>query len=386
MSQYDFGNLESPLSGADLIDTHLEPWRNALHTSHSGSSRPSYASAGMIWVNNSTTPYVVNYFDGSNDTPFMSVDPSTTGINFTSVDSVKANTSDGFQILGSNGDLVASMGLGTGGNRVSFFTDDVTSSWAGTASMQVLGANIPFSLYRYTTSGTGVGIDFMFERSDTTGGAPNNGDSISQMYASCKNTSGAWREAGRIYMQIIDDPGTTNVESRWVFRTSTVASGASTAFSIRPTGIDPGTDNDKTCGSSTYRWSVVYAGTGSINTSDEREKQDIEDILDDALIAVCDRIKWKKFRFKDAVSSKGAGARIHFGVIAQEVKAAFEAEGLDPFRYGVMCYDEWNEQPQILGDNGEVVQEAINAGNRYGIRYDELTSLYMAYLTHKITC
>lgn len=67
MTQSDFGNLESPLSGTALINTHLEPFRNALHTSHSGSSRPSYAQAGMIWLDTSTTPWLVKMFDGSDD-------------------------------------------------------------------------------------------------------------------------------------------------------------------------------------------------------------------------------------------------------------------------------------------------------------------------------
>lgn len=67
MSQYDFGDLESPLSGNALINTHLEPWRNALHSNHSGNSRPSYAAAGMIWVETDATPWNIWMFDGSDD-------------------------------------------------------------------------------------------------------------------------------------------------------------------------------------------------------------------------------------------------------------------------------------------------------------------------------
>lgn len=77
MSQYDFGNLESPVSGTELINTHLEPWRNALHSMHSGSSRPSYATAGMIWHNTTTNPWVVNVFDGADDIAIGTVDTTT---------------------------------------------------------------------------------------------------------------------------------------------------------------------------------------------------------------------------------------------------------------------------------------------------------------------
>ncbi len=67
MSQYDFGNLSSPLNGADFFDNKLEPWRNALHTNHSGSSRPSYAVAGMQWLDTTTNPWAIKWFTGSAD-------------------------------------------------------------------------------------------------------------------------------------------------------------------------------------------------------------------------------------------------------------------------------------------------------------------------------
>ncbi|KAG1584898.1 hypothetical protein G6F46_014921 [Rhizopus delemar] len=37
----------------------------------------------------------------------------------------------------------------------------------------------------------------------------------------------------------------------------------------------PGADNSRTLGSASARWSVVYAGTGSINTSDARQKTEV---------------------------------------------------------------------------------------------------------------
>ena len=63
----------------------------------------------------------------------------------------------------------------------------------------------------------------------------------------------------------------------------------------------------------------------------------------------------RAFKFKDAVASKGDNARIHVGVIAQEVKAAFESEGLDANKYGLFCSDTL--------EDGSV---------RLGVRYEEL--------------
>ena len=65
--------------------------------------------------------------------------------------------------------------------------------------------------------------------------------------------------------------------------------------------------------------------------------------------------------------------RSHFGVTAQAVRQAFEAEGLDAREYGLFCYDEWPEETQERrDDDGNVIKEYRPAGNRYGLRYDEL--------------
>jgi hypothetical protein len=128
-------------------------------------------------------------------------------------------------------------------------------------------------------------------------------------------------------------------------------------------GVAPGADNAYTLGLSSNRWSVVYAATGTINTSDEREKQDIADLdAAEKRVAVALRGLVKKFRFKDAVQAKGDDARVHVGVIAQEVIAAFAAEGLDATRYGLLCYDQWD------------------AGERYGVRYEELLAFIISAL------
>lgn len=123
----------------------------------------------------------------------------------------------------------------------------------------------------------------------------------------------------------------------------------------------PTNDNSQTLGIASKRWSVVYAGTGTINTSDEREKQQIETI-DEAVFRAWSKVQFKQFKFNDAVAIKGnEDARVHIGFIAQKVKEAFESEGLDAFKYGLLCYDTWEN------------------GNRYGIRYEEALALECAY-------
>lgn len=133
--------------------------------------------------------------------------------------------------------------------------------------------------------------------------------------------------------------------------------------------LGPSVDNSYALGNASFRWTTVFATTGTINTSDLNAKQDIAP-LDDAEKRVALRIKAqiKKFRFKDAVVKKGNDARIHIGVIAQEVGDAFRAEGLDPNRYGIFCYDEWEATPDTP------------AGSSYGVRYEELLAFMIAAL------
>lgn len=143
--------------------------------------------------------------------------------------------------------------------------------------------------------------------------------------------------------------------------------------------VKPSTDGTISLGTAGNRWSVVYAASGSINTSDAREKQQVEE-LSDSEKAVAIKIKSliRKFKFNDAVISKGESARIHVGIIAQDVIDAFKSEGLDATKYGILCYDEWDSQEEIKDENGNIIQKYRNAGNRYGIRYEELLAFVIS--------
>lgn len=146
--------------------------------------------------------------------------------------------------------------------------------------------------------------------------------------------------------------------------------GGSTRYiQLRPAdnGIRIGPDNTLSVGTSALRASVIYAATGAISTSDDREKTYID--ITDAEKAVALEIKanMKKFKWNEAIESKGIDkARIHFGTSAQAVKAIFAKHGLDAGSYGLFTYDEWEQE---VDEEGVVTLEA---GNRYGIRYEEL--------------
>ncbi len=170
-----------------------------------------------------------------------------------------------------------------------------------------------------------------------------------------------------------------------------------TALSIDSDTILPGFDNKTSIGSAALRFKDIYSATGTINTSDEREKQQIRDLSEaEKRVAVKLKSQIKAFKFNDAVSEKGDKARIHFGFIAQEVKAAFESEGLVAEDYAILCYDEWEaeyreitEEITATNDAGEEVTETVEtgerelireAGSRYGVRYEELLAFIISAL------
>ena len=126
-------------------------------------------------------------------------------------------------------------------------------------------------------------------------------------------------------------------------------------------------DNTYSLGIGAFRWSNIYAGTGAINTSDAREKtfSNIPEV--EKQVAIELKGLMRRFKFNDAIETKGIdNARIHYGTSAQEVISVFEKYGLDAMRYAMVCYDEWEEERD---EEGNIT---IEAGNRYGIRYEEL--------------
>ena len=172
-----------------------------------------------------------------------------------------------------------------------------------------------------------------------------------------------------------------------VYRTGADGSGIhfSTNSSLPTNELGIVSDNTEQWGSGSYRWSVIYAATGAINTSDCEEKQDIQD-LSAAELLVAQEIKslFKTFRWKGAVAEKGDNARIHVGVIAQDVQDAFANHGLDASRYALWCSDTWYEVDGQGISNDGVPYTSQSAGavekTRLGIRYDQLLAFVVAAL------
>jgi hypothetical protein len=161
-------------------------------------------------------------------------------------------------------------------------------------------------------------------------------------------------------------------------------------------------DNAIDLGHPSYRFDDIYATNGTIQTSDANEKQDIAS-LTSAEMLVAKRISalFKTFRWKDKVAAKGNDARTHTGIIAQDVQAAFTAEGLDAGDYSLFTSSTWwetqtdvaaveaDEDNEIEAvdaytrtdtyDTQSEAPEGATERTRMGIRYPELLAFVGAY-------
>jgi hypothetical protein len=125
-------------------------------------------------------------------------------------------------------------------------------------------------------------------------------------------------------------------------------------------------DNTLDIGHSVIRFQDIFASNGTIQTSDRNEKQDIAELSDaETRVAVVAKGLLRKYRWKSAVEEKGDEARIHFGIIAQDLQDAFTAEGLDASDYAMWCSNTWTD------DDG--VEQT-----RLGVRYSQLLAFIIA--------
>ena len=137
---------------------------------------------------------------------------------------------------------------------------------------------------------------------------------------------------------------------------------------ILPTGTGSATrDGAIDLGHPSHRFDDIYATNGTIQTSDRNEKQDIAELSDaEQRVAVAVKGLLRKFRWKSSVEEKGDDARIHFGIIAQDLQDAFTAEGLDAERYAMFISSTWTDE-----ETGE-------ERTRLGVRYSELLAFIIS--------
>ena len=168
---------------------------------------------------------------------------------------------------------------------------------------------------------------------------------------------------------------------------------------IRPSSDGADADDTYDIGHPTVRWGTIYAATGSIQTSDENEKQNIASLTSAEITAATAISKlFKTFKFKSKVTAKGDDARTHTGVIAQQVQTAMSDAGLDASKYAFWCSNTWWEADEKYTDDDGKEQtrtnifdtkdeapEGATERTRLGLRYAELLAFIGAATEQRLT-
>lgn len=121
--------------------------------------------------------------------------------------------------------------------------------------------------------------------------------------------------------------------------------------------ISPNRAGSWSCGTSDRPWSDVYAENGTIQTSDENQKNSIEP-LPEKYVAMLDHISPKRYKLDN-----GTSGRYHVGFIAQDVEEAMTLAGIDSTEFGGWIQDQDEEGNTI-----------------YMLRYNEFMAIILAKL------
>ena len=153
----------------------------------------------------------------------------------------------------------------------------------------------------------------------------------------------------------------------------------------------PTTTATYTLGSASSTFKDIFSQNAVTVISDRTYKDEISSIVDEVL-DVWGTVKFSQWKLKTAIAEKGsANARVHFGIVAQDIKEAFEAAGMDATDYGILIYNRWDAKPAVpavpavLDKDGVELspaipeQPAVEEGEVWMIRMEECLALEAAY-------
>jgi len=268
------------------------------------------------------------------------------------------------------------------------------NTWYGstnyTPQIQNEGNGIATSMISNTVnsnSSSGPYLTFGKTRGTTDGSntAVQNGDTLGNI--DFQGADGTYlQHAARIRCQVDGTPGSADMPGRLGFYTT--ADGASSPTermmieSVGNTRISnagylyPNTDNATNLGGGTNRWIAVYAANGAIITSDKREKtQIVNSSLGSDFIKSLRPVsyKWIEGGKRDTgerdedgnyIYESVPGQRTHWGFIAQEVKEAVDAAGIDFGGWVLIDKDDPDSQQalrydQFIAPLTKALQEAL---------------------------
>ncbi|MDH1192547.1 tail fiber domain-containing protein [Stenotrophomonas sp. GD03958] len=174
-------------------------------------------------------------------------------------------------------------------------------------------------------------------------------------------------------------------------------------LNVTPNFIGPSSDNTMSGASASQRYTQLFAVNTTVSSSDARLKTEPRQLRDaefraaSAIARLPAVWRWlNRVHGDENCEPEGREARKHFGPTVQAAIAVMEANGLDPFAYSFICYDEWEAEPEqwheweaeVDPETGEVtreagrelIQPAREAGDRYSFRKEELLCFMVSAL------
>ena len=140
-------------------------------------------------------------------------------------------------------------------------------------------------------------------------------------------------------------------------------------------------DGSLNLGNGSHRWAVVYAKTGSINTSDRNEKNTIADIDPEQAEKLIMGLKPSTFKFND-----GTSGRTHWGLISQDIEELLPQIGMSDLDFAGFIKtpkteDYYEDVPETVTDEEtgeektvtrkELKTRTVEGEYIYSLRYDE---------------
>ena len=140
-------------------------------------------------------------------------------------------------------------------------------------------------------------------------------------------------------------------------------------------------DGSLNLGNGSHRWAVVYAKTGSINTSDRNEKNTIADIDPEQAEKLIMGLKPSTFKFND-----GTSGRTHWGLISQDIEELLPQIGMSDLDFAGFIKtpkteDYYEDVPEVVTDEEtgeektvtrkELKTRTVEGEYVYALRYSE---------------
>lgn len=119
-----------------------------------------------------------------------------------------------------------------------------------------------------------------------------------------------------------------------------------------------------TLGSPNSRWSQIYSSSGSISTSDLKEKKDIETLESDKMETFINALNPVSYKLIN-----GESGRTHHGMVAQQVEEAMAVAGMTDMDFaGFIKSPKYNNVEKEDGSTESILVEGEYV---YGLRYEE---------------